>query len=171
VRRAKSSAIAVAVLALLVGLCAVVLSSCAKSPVTPTEPKMVPATSTPRPVSSAEVADLKKCQDLVSSGKYAQALPLCEAAVKKYPKNAEAKYLLAYSLQRTNKRLDEAVRLYDQSEALGFDKFWISYNRGLLYLSGLHDEAKAKADLERALALDKSGGHKAVITDFLAKMR
>ena len=153
VKRAKSSVAAAVVLALLVGLCAIMLSSCAKSPVTPTEPKMVPATSIPPRPSSAEVADLKQCRDLVDSGKYAGALPLCEAAVKKYPKNAEVKYLEAYCLQGTNQRLNEAVQLYDQAQAAGFSEFWVSYNRGLLYLWGLKDKEKGRADLERAMAL------------------
>lgn len=168
VKRAKSSVAAAVVLALLVGLCAIMLSSCAKSPVTPTEPKMVPATSIPPRPSSAEVADLKQCRDLVDSGKYAGALPLCEAAVKKYPKNAEVKYLLAYAIQQASpSRCSEAASLYDEAEALGFDKFWVSYNRGLLYLWVIKDKEKAKADLQRALALDSSGSHRAVISSLL----
>jgi len=157
-RREKPSASMGVVLALLVALCAVVLSSCGKSlePVgtqTPTQPKMVQTTSLPKAPSAAEVADLKQCRDLVDSGKYAEALRLCEGAVKKYPKSAEAKYLEAYCLQATKQRLDDAVALYDQAEKQGFNKFWVSYNRGLLYLWGLKDKEKGRADLERALTL------------------
>ena len=142
------------------------LSSCAKSPVTPTEPKMVPATSIPPRPSSAEVADLKQCRDLVSSGKYAQALPLCEAAAKKYPKNAEAKYLEAYCLQMTNQRLDEAVALYDQAEKQGFDKFWVSYNRGLLYFS-MGNRKKARNDLKVAVATARDPGQARGVQEFI----
>jgi tetratricopeptide (TPR) repeat protein len=134
-------------------------------------PKVEPLQPAAPKLSPQEAAALKRCRDLVYSGEYKQAVPACDDAVKAYPDSAEAKYLLAYSLQATHQRYDEAVKLYDEAESQGFSKFWVNYNRGLLYLWGMKDQDKAKADLQRALELDPTGEHKAVLTGLLAKMK
>jgi len=99
-----------------------------------------------------EGAEVKRCQELVDSGKFEEGLKRSEAAVREYPKNATAKYYQAYCLQRANRRLDEAITLYQQALARGFSEFWVRYNRGMLY-NAMGQKTKAKEDLQRALAI------------------
>jgi len=109
-----------------------------------------PATAPKQP--EDEAAEVRECQTLVEAGKYVEGLARSEAVAKKYPKSAGAKFYQAYCLQRLGKQWDRAVALYGEALTLGYAEFWVRYNRGLLY-SQIGQKAKAKEDLDRALAL------------------
>jgi tetratricopeptide (TPR) repeat protein len=99
---------------------------------------------------------------LAASGR-AGAAALFEQALECLPNNAEASYLLAFSLTAAGRESGRALALFDAALAGGFDEFWIRYNRAaLLEASGRRREALA--DARRAAELDPShGGARAVL--------
>jgi len=165
-RREKSPASMRVVLALLVALSAVVLSSCGKyPPQSTTAPKgsaqsgrggRASSAAAPTQAQTREAADVANLREMfnsrLKSGKMDDVIRVAEKLAKEYPRNAEAKYILAYSLQRVGQRQSEALELYDEAEALGFSQYWVDYNRGLLYFT-MGQKDKARQDLDRALAL------------------
>lgn len=91
-------------------------------------------------------------RSLVDSEKFDVVLPLLAELLRDYPDHPEWNYLAGFCLHMTGKNLREALRYYNLALDLGFDEFWIRYNRGSLYLR-LGDTSAAKADLQRAMEL------------------
>ena len=94
---------------------------------------------------------------------WAGAAALFEQALECLPNNAEASYLLAFSLTAAGRDAGRALALLDAALAGGFDEFWIRYNRAaLLKASGRRQEALA--DARRAAELDPAhGGARALL--------
>lgn len=97
----------------------------------------------------AEKMGEKTLRGLVDSGGYDEAYAL---AHRMPDGGAEWNYLAAFAAHMTG-RYDEALPLYDRAEELGFDAFWVHYNRGQAYISTGRAELGRK-DLEAALAID-----------------
>jgi tetratricopeptide (TPR) repeat protein len=83
-----------------------------------------------------------------------EAKLLLEAIAELYPTSAEAHYLLGFAFTIL-KSFEQAKAEFNLALKLGFDEFWVLYNRGSLYLDEGDYEA-AVSDLERAVALNIS---------------
>jgi Flp pilus assembly protein TadD len=92
---------------------------------------------------------------LLDSNRVLEATRLLRAIVALHPVHAEAYYLLGFALTVLNDNADEAEQAYGRAMELGFNEFWIRYNRGSLYLNMSQHQA-ALADLELASQLDPS---------------
>ena len=91
-----------------------------------------------------------QARNLIEQGRYQEAETVVAKAAILEPTQSEWPYLLGYALHRQAK--SGALEQYDRALALGYDEFWVCYNRGLLYLEQ-GDLIAAQADLERAAAL------------------
>ena len=110
--------------------------------------------SGPKPFDQGEVdRHLREAvRACVDHGKLEQAAPMLEALCQAQPDCGEWRYLLAYSLQGLKRDLPKAVSLYGEALRLGFDEFWVRYNRAAVFQS-LDQGGAALADAERAVFL------------------
>ncbi|NUP12203.1 MAG: tetratricopeptide repeat protein [Polyangiaceae bacterium] len=133
---------------------ALALGACSSTP----EPKEEPLDADP-PVSTATAAatekknpELEQGEALVKSGKFADAKPHLEAALKEDPKSAPAAFYLALATEQTKGDLKEAERLYKQ--ALTFDPKLAdaALNLAAIYLADPPRPDEAIAIVDKALA-------------------
>lgn len=95
----------------------------------------------------------KNIEQLISEKKYLMIMENCRNVLAKNPNLAEAHYYLAFSLQMSNVQYKEAIEHYNLALEYGFEKFWIFYHRGILYLK-MNENGKAKNDLKNAYELN-----------------
>lgn len=113
------------------------------------------------PLSSAATNPTQVVQDAriqVDAHEYEVVIKRLDPLAQACPTfSAEAQYLLAYSLHATNQGLDEALERYTIALKLGFEPFWVYYNRGALY-NTLAQPELACADLKKAHGREDSHG-------------
>lgn len=78
---------------------------------------------------------LQELQNRVNQGKLHEAVPLAEKLILLEPNSAQGHYLLAFSLQSSPDRAEEALIEFDRAASLGFDPFWTSYGQANLLFS------------------------------------
>ena len=89
----------------------------------------------------------------VNAGRHKEALISLEAALRISPQNARASYLQAFALQgQVLPQAAAAMAAYERALDLGFDPFWVYYNRAQLRLA-LGDLPEAKRDIDAARVL------------------
>ena len=93
--------------------------------------------------------DIGALRSFVDSGRFDEAYAFAQRASGS---GAEWIYLAAVAAHMTG-RHDECLPLYDKAEELGFDAFWVHYNRGQALVS-MNRIDRGRADLEAALAID-----------------
>lgn len=94
-------------------------------------------------------ADIGALRSFVDSGRFDEAYAFAQ---RTSGSGAEWTYLAAVAAHMTG-RHDECLPLYDEAEELGFDAFWVHYNRGQALIS-MNRIDRGRADLEAALAID-----------------
>jgi len=95
----------------------------------------------------------KNIDQLLRGKNYRRVIDNCRNALLKNPNLAKAHYYLAFSLQMSDIQYDEAIDHYNLALKYGFDKFWVLYNRGSLYLE-MNMIEDSKNDLKKAYELN-----------------
>lgn len=95
----------------------------------------------------------KNIGQLLREKNYRRVIDNCRNVLLKNPNLAEAHYHLAFSLQMSDIQYDEAMEHYNLALKYGFEKFWVLYHRGILYLK-MNEDEKAKNDIENAYELN-----------------
>lgn len=90
---------------------------------------------------------------LVDEKRFDEAYEFAVLRAEFHGKDARWAYLHAFAAHMTGRRA-EAVPLYDRAERLGFDPYWVRYNRGQARLS--LGQAGGREDLEAVLETDPS---------------
>ncbi|MFN7934181.1 MAG: tetratricopeptide repeat protein [Bryobacteraceae bacterium] len=94
-----------------------------------------------------------RMDQLWGKSKADEAARILQPVVEAHPELAEAHYSYAFSLGISGLDKEKAIQHYTKALDLGYAEFWVRYNRGATFLA-LNRYAEARADLERALALD-----------------
>jgi len=97
---------------------------------------------------------LMEARSRIDAQKYDEAVKILEQ-IEQQIESAEANYLLGFALHMSRNHLFEAIKRYNRALELGFDPFWVYYNRGSLYAS-IGEKELAKEDLFRAHSLNKN---------------
>jgi tetratricopeptide (TPR) repeat protein len=94
----------------------------------------------------------RRAEALWSRRRFADAAHFLERMAAVAPEAAEVHYSWAVSLQ-SGGQPRPAVTEYNKAFSLGYPEFWIRYTRGTAFVA-LGEKKLARADLERAVALD-----------------
>lgn len=98
---------------------------------------------------------LAEARSFLSGGALDRAVPLLREAVSEVPGSGELRYLLGFGLQWSGGDPRDALTEYCRALELGYDEFWVRFQRGLLLRTmGRVDEARA--DLRRATEIEPS---------------
>ena len=89
----------------------------------------------------------------INEKQYEAITPFLKKILEDNSQDAEYHYLYAFCLHLQNQNLELALLHYNQAQNLGFDEFWIRYNRGCLYVK-LEKKDLARVDLEKAITLN-----------------
>lgn len=74
----------------------------------------------------------RRADQLWSKGKFLEIIPAIERVLAQHPENAEIHYSYAYSLHASGRDPLLALQHYDRALQLGYDRFWVLYNRAIL---------------------------------------
>ncbi|MDF9407903.1 FkbM family methyltransferase [Pelotomaculum isophthalicicum JI] len=96
---------------------------------------------------------ISEARKLIDNSQFNNAELILNKIVQRDENNAEAFYLLAFCMHMNNKGSEDVIKLYNKSLEMGFNEFWIRYNRGSFYFN-TGNYKDAKEDLLRALQLD-----------------
>lgn len=90
-------------------------------------------------------------REKVNTGLYAEAASVLKDLLSKGAvRSAAAYYFLAFSLQQTHKEHDSILKFYAKALALGFDEYWVRFNRSQYYYR-IGDKKRAISDMKKAL--------------------
>jgi hypothetical protein len=102
-----------------------------------------------------------KLHNLLNEQRYKECYDIASQAVSSadftgnISRFAEFYYMLAYSAQQLDMESSLVLQNYDRALSLGFDPFWVHYNRGQWYLSH-NNKMAAEFDLKDAYRLNPS---------------
>jgi hypothetical protein len=96
--------------------------------------------------------ELGRARELVNAGNRSAARPILEQLIEVASDNAEVNYLLAIVLRDEGVQRQRAVGLFNAALGLGFDEFWVRYNRGVL-LRDMGDRERAAEDFSVAAGM------------------
>jgi hypothetical protein len=113
--------------------------------------------------------DNARLRDEVNNGNYYEAVRLAEEYVTIHPLIAEYHYMYAFCLQQLNGDKSEIIDHYTTAINLGFDKYWVYYNRLSFYVSTEEWESAAK-DLVLLCSQGLKDEHKDSTRDTLARI-
>jgi len=100
-----------------------------------------------------EEIKITEIRKLIQNGDNEKAVTELAPLLSKLPANGALNYLMAYSLHRLNRKLDQAVTHYNLALEHSFDEFWVRYSRGSLFYV-LRDYKAARIDLEKAASIN-----------------
>ncbi|MBL8176717.1 MAG: tetratricopeptide repeat protein [Bryobacterales bacterium] len=95
----------------------------------------------------------KRMEQLWEQGRAPEAAQILAPVVEAHPQLGEAHYSYAFSLTIAALDREKAILHFTKALEAGYPEFWVRYNRGSAYFA-LGKSAEARADLERACALD-----------------
>lgn len=110
------------------------------------------ATPTSGEAGPKKSADLAKGEELVQAGQYADAMPHLKKALDANPKDPQAAFYLALSIEQTNGDKKEAEKLYKQALAFDPKLAEAAQNLAAFYLADPPRPDDAIAVLDKALA-------------------
>ncbi len=116
---------------------------------------MAPAPSSEEPADSAKMSDYDKAMDLIDDERYAEAVPLLKAVVKREPKNADAWSQLGFASRKSG-NWKEGEGYYAKALAIEPDHQEAMEYLGELYLETGRPE-KAAALLAKLVKLCPDG--------------
>ncbi|RQV98983.1 FkbM family methyltransferase [bacterium] len=94
----------------------------------------------------------KKARELVDQGQFRQALEILKELCETIPEDADLYYLTAFSHHHLGENFPQVLKDYQKAFELGFDEFWIRYNRANLFYQ-MKDLDSALNELEIAIKL------------------
>ncbi len=135
--------------------------------------RAVNAVPGPGPLNPGRQRRVDRAWRVFEQGEYEKTLKLGQGLIEggaPEMQRAHGHYLAAECLQILERDSAVAMRHYDDALSLGFDRYWVHFNRGQLQTK-LGDVVGARADLEAAVALASDADRRGKAKESLDRLR